>query len=309
MESLRSLLLYLPLAIVLGQMVSIIAEENTGGSEEHNLALHHAHSYLMKGSYLNNITLGREFLAEQYFSNQLRERYVRVKRGGGYECGFDFLNANFPCLYGEVPIGLDTHDSIVDGHKFACGIDHILGPPIVYSFGCNRQIDFETGILNARPDAIIHVFELDETHLLKPEEVNDNRITFHHLGLGPTSDDPQFPLKMLKDIMIMLNHTYVDVLKVDIEGGEHEWIEKEPPSVMSRMGQLLMEVHCSTPSRKQVPEWMMIQTVEKLEKMSFRIFHKELNIPIYPCATELSLMQRDWVDWNLNKPLLSPLIG
>ena len=208
-----------------------------------NTTAHHPYSFLMRSSHFHNITLGREYLAEQYHYNQLKERGVRTKRGGGYESVFDSLNANFPCLYGEVPIGLASASSIVDGHKFACGIDHIINQPIVYSFGSNRQIDFETGFLNSRPDAIIHVFELDETHMLKPEEFNDSRITFHHLGLGPNSDNPQFPLKMLKDIMIMLNHTYVDVLKVDIEGGEHEWIEKEPPGVLSRVGQLLMEIH------------------------------------------------------------------
>ena len=52
----------------------------------------------MQGSFLHNITLGREQLAEAYYFNQLHERDVRIKRGGGYECMFDFINGNFPRL-------------------------------------------------------------------------------------------------------------------------------------------------------------------------------------------------------------------
>jgi Methyltransferase domain len=269
-----------------------------------NISLHHhTYSYLFRGSYLQNTTLGREHLAELYHKNQLKERSVRIVKGGGSENVLDFLQANFPCLYGEVPVGLDDRASIVDGHKFACGIDHILGPPIVYSFGCNRQIDFERGFLNSRPDAIVHVFDVNKLNLFESVEVNDSRITFHHLGLGPNSDNPQFPLKMLKDIMIMLNHTYVDVLKVDIEGGEYAWMDNEAPDVMSRVGQLLIELHCFAMG-KRLPDWRMGRSIEKLERMSFRIFHKELNQIIYPCASEFSLMQRYWIDWNANKTTL-----
>jgi len=40
------------------------------------------------------------------------------------------------------------------------------------------------------------------------------------------------------------NHTYIDVLKMDIEGFEWEWISHES-HLLENVGQLLVEVHNS----------------------------------------------------------------
>ena len=141
--------------------------------------------------------------------------------------------------------------------------------------------------------------------MLRPDEYNDDRIVMHHLGLGPKSNDVDFPMAMLQDIMTMLNHTYVDVLKVDIEGGEHIWIEKENPQVLGRVGQLLIEMHLFI-GKTGISEEELMKSVKILEQSpqpSMRIFHKELNIPILPASCEISFIQPYWIDWNLKKHL------
>jgi hypothetical protein len=150
---------------------------------------------------------------------------------------FTHVGANFPCIRGVIPIGLNTADSIEDGHKFGCGIFDISKKPIVYSFGSHLQQDFEYPMLELRPDAEIHTFEIIH-EMLPPLESRKNK--FYNYGLGYDSSNKI--LKTFKDIMIMLNHSYVDVVKMDIEGSEWPFVHKEG-DVIERIGQLLIEVH------------------------------------------------------------------
>ena len=39
------------------------------------------------------------------------------------------------------------------------------------------------------------------------------------------------------------NHTYIDILKIDIEGGEYGRLRSEPAETFKRIGQLLIDVH------------------------------------------------------------------
>ena len=192
--------------------------------------------------YKRNATR-EEHLSEMYFQNQLRERTL-----GPHNDPYSLIGANYPCLYGVTPIGHDSPLSAWDGHKFACGIHHIKSRPIVYSFGSNMQQDFEKSILFYRPDALVYTFEIKANKLPTQRDPN---IIYTVVGLGPTSDaplkmgstEPPDRMILLHQIMKMLNHTYVDVLKIDIEGGEHPWVKAEPIETFTRVGQLLIEVH------------------------------------------------------------------
>lgn len=131
------------------------------------------------------------------------------------------MGANFPCIRGVTPIGLPTPQSIGDGHKFGCGIQAISGNPIVYSFGSNKEQDFELAFKKIRPDAEVHTFELVADNLPDDKDRDEN-LHYYNIGLGYDPSDKIF--KSLKEIMTMLNHTYIDVLKMDIEGFEWHWI-------------------------------------------------------------------------------------
>ena len=192
----------------------------------------------------------KEQLSELYFQNQLRERKSKPALHS-----YTLIGANYPCLYGVTPIGQDDKASVNDGHKFACGIHHIKSRPIVYSFGSNRQQDFEKSILFYRPDALVYTFEIKANNLPNEGE-RDPNIVYTVVGLGPTPVVSRMrmrasvaPVKMMlvHEIMKMLNHTYVDVLKIDIEGGEHPWVKAEPTDTFTRIGQLLLEIHNFVP--------------------------------------------------------------
>ena len=121
----------------------------------------------------------QEHRAELYYQNQKIERDIDTQMTFYHNIG-----ANFPCMYGTFALGLETAKSIVDGHKYGCGIDKIPSVPVVYSFGSNKQQDFEKSFLQYRPDAKIFVFEITR-HNLPPVKEWDRRISYNSIGLGP----------------------------------------------------------------------------------------------------------------------------
>ena len=183
----------------------------------------------------HHIAVHQEKLGELYYQNQLGER------GDPKLNPYRDIGANYPCLHGVNPIGLASSESVTDGHKFACGIMHVKDPPIVYSFGNNRQQDFEQSVLFYRPDSQIFNFDLFETSL-SPLNLRDPKVKFTVTGLGSRSNSSD-TMKLLHELMRDNNHTYIDILKIDIEGGEFTWLKNEPAETFNRIGQLLIEVH------------------------------------------------------------------
>ena len=196
----------------------------------------------------------KEHLSELYFQNQLQGRNREPALHS-----YTLIEANYPCLYGVTPVGQDDKASAQDGHKFACGIHHIKSRPIVYSFGSNRQQDFEKSILFYRPDALVYTFEINPDHLPN-EGKRDPNIVFTVLGLGPPSNGT-VKMMLVHEIMKMLNHTYVDVLKIDIEGGEYPWVKAEPIETFTRIGQLLLEVHNWLPGNILIEDFNQKRTI------------------------------------------------
>jgi len=85
----------------------------------------------------------QEKLAELYYENQKKERdYKNEVNSDALRLG-----SNYPCLYGANSIGMNTAISIVDGHKYTCGVNVIKGTPIIYSFGSDQRQDFEVAFL------------------------------------------------------------------------------------------------------------------------------------------------------------------
>lgn len=178
-----------------------------------------------------------EKIAEKYYSSLLVERKQTLS--DLTNDAFLKINPQFPCLFGELPIARqdDSEALVTDGHKYACGLKSISGKPIIYSLGSKDQ-DFELGVLKYRPEAEIYVFELKSINI-PPEAEQDPRITYYNIGLG--YNDPK-KLKPLVEMMRTLEHTYIDILKMDIEYAEWHWLARET-NILDRVGQLLIEVH------------------------------------------------------------------
>ena len=99
---------------------------------------------------------------------------------------------------------------------------------VVYSFGSSKDSCFESAMAESF-DCEIHIFDPTSP------ELKDDRWTYHSYGLGGKDVSitqywdwrTQSPancvactMKNLNDIMKELGHTYLDVLKVDVDGAE-----------------------------------------------------------------------------------------
>ena len=254
----------------------------------------------------------RNFLPTTNFS-----RYVGMPGGNGEtgEIAEDFRKINnlFPCVRGIVPIGTDTIASIMDGHKFACGIQYIVGAPVVYSFGSHQQQDFEIGILNQRPDSNVFVFEIDPSAIVA-EKDRDPRVSYNTIGLGGYTgipDPKNVTVRTMKEIMTTLNHTFIDILKMDIEGFEFFFLENEAADVLPRVGQFLVEVHAYNefflPEKLEPGKNTALTFIHLVEHYGLRIFSQEVNRYFPYCCTELSFIQKSWGKWDKEKENLTAL--
>ena len=241
----------------------------------------------------NDYYLRQEMLSELYYQNQKKELKVQL------DSFQDFLhiNANWPCIAGYTLLGNESASSIYDGHKYACGLQSIKGAPIVYSFGSHKQTDFEDSLVEIRPDASVHVFELLKNQL-PLEENRKKQVKYYHLGLGyrnrTSSDENIGKFYSLQGLMDILGHTHVDILKIDITGGEWEHIKREGAQVYPKIGQVLIEVHISRGRELESP----VKYLHKMEALNFRFFHKELNFLSKGCCSEFSFIRKDWHLWN-----------
>ena len=214
------------------------------------------HSSEINHQSKKHLLIHAEKLGELYYQNQLKER----ERSLNYNA-FIHLTANYPCVHGVVPLGEDTPSSARDGHKFSCGIMHIKSNPIVYSFGSNTQQDFEMAVLHQRPDARIWTHDILENHLpAMKDRVASINYTATALGLS-ANNIANKKFKLLHEFMKERGHTYIDILKIDIEGGEYPWLANEPLDTFSRIGQLLIEVHRTGSGKCVLPRNLRLQHI------------------------------------------------
>ena len=123
------------------------------------------------------------------------------------------------------------------------------------------------------------------------------------LGLGGydgiTKLDNGCTLRTMIDSMKLLNHHYVDVLKMDIEGFEFSWANHELSTLGKRLGQVLIEMHSTGGDAYAL--------VQSFEKHGLRIFHQEINPQKALWGAEYSFIQAEWSKWEEYKYQLTPL--
>ena len=124
-------------------------------------------------------------------------------------------------------------------------------------------------------------------------QVDANATTYHQWGLAAHSGvrgRMKHPMYPLSKMMQLLNHTHIDVLKVDIEGHEFNVF----PSFLGRVvpKQVLVEVHskyqgASTPG---LASKLMGTFFGALLKHGFLVFHFEPLLWMPPHCPEVSLI-------------------
>ncbi|GJP69492.1 hypothetical protein CLOP_g498 [Closterium sp. NIES-67] len=218
-----------------------------------------------------------------------------------------------------------------DGGKWACLLPTaIQQDPVVYSVGSNEQYDFEQGI-----SAVLHTEPFTFDPFLSPEATaRMNALPFLHFnqiavaGAASLEDfrmkSPGITFMTLAEVMAKLGHKYVDVLKMDCEGCEENFImglKKETEEFVGRrkaeggavteeekegkrrgrgdaklvvnggnlpFGQLLVEFHYMHDPKRSLP------FLYAMEGMGYRMFHVEPNPLCYSCI-EVAFVHEDLV--------------
>jgi len=169
---------------------------------------------------------------------------------------WSMFTPTFPCLF-----TLEKHPTSAaehDGGKWICGLQEMgraarrqhKGSCTVYSVGSAMKFDFEARVHRVAPQCDIHTFDPTvAAHMVKrfvPSYID----AFHRVGLGRQAGAlgfgrcPSCPIMPLTRLMSSLNHSSIDILKVDVEGFEFRGVLTAISRGM-RIGQLLVELHPS----------------------------------------------------------------
>lgn len=152
-----------------------------------------------------------------------------------------------------------------EGGKWICGMNQLIQEGhncIVYSFGISTDVSFEWEILR-RTSCTIYAFDPsigqipyeNLAHILHVNESSfgsklKDRFIFHKMALGSTSGSSGIHSlnEHLFDAMNRLGHTFINLLKVDVEGGEWDFFNTLYTNRTKSLpvGQLLIELHYTT---------------------------------------------------------------
>lgn len=171
---------------------------------------------------------------------------------------WDFFPATFTCPHDIQRVG-----RLGDGGKWVCGMSLYeartaptigdMGHPetIIYSFGVNDESTFEAEMLGRIPSARIWAFDFSVRSFgpqLDPS--HQSRAHFSQVGIGAVDEPTRVPpFFTLQSLMKRNSHTYIDILKIDVEGSEYTALDsfmdacdREFGGVMP-VGQVMIELH------------------------------------------------------------------
>lgn len=164
---------------------------------------------------------------------------------------WDFFIPAFQCPHRVERIG-----TLGDGGKWTCGVDRIAKQDkcVIYSFGINGESSFEADLLRRAPGCEIWGYDYSVDSW--GPEINDDpelatRAHFQPWALGGSNhhEEDDFPRYWTLDSLMELNgHTFIDILKIDIEGGEFDaltpFIAAHTEGVLP-VGQMQLEIHAN----------------------------------------------------------------
>lgn len=176
----------------------------------------------------------------------------------------------------------------------------INGGLVIYSFGINGESSFEAEMLERIPSSRIwgYDFSVDGWGPQIPAQYR-NRTFFEKVGLGDEDDATKSPpFYTLPTLMAKNNHTYIDILKIDVEGAEYTAFDSimdffdspknNQPELKERdgkwagvnwgvlpIGQVMIELHLDD---KKVDFERFSGWWERLERMGMRPTWMEINL-------------------------------
>lgn len=191
-----------------------------------------------------------------------------------------------------------------DGGKWLNDPESIKPGTVVYGFGCGDDISFDAdmaGLFGCE----VHCFDpapfVQRSFASCPprQPVGKGTVSYHPIGLGPISSGPGDPgeliidgkkcqAKLLSELAAELHHTRVDILKIDIEGGEMAALTEVATSgtlEKLEIQQLLVEFHLFDDGL-----WSsFVHVMSLLRQHGYLPFRKEFN-PLNPKCFEMAFV-------------------
>jgi FkbM family methyltransferase len=188
---------------------------------------------------------------------------------------------------------------IGDGGKWLSDPTSLKSGSVVYSFGVGSDISFDVqmaGLFGCE----VHMFdpgpsvEKSFANYHPGQAIGKGNFWYHAVGLGPTSAKPdeadnliiegrKCPVKRLSEFAAELGHTHVDVLKIDIEGGEMPaLLEMISSQTLEKLAvkQLCVEFHLWDEAQYRD----FVHIIGLLRERGYLIFRKEFNPQNMRCA-------------------------
>ena len=193
---------------------------------------------------------------------------------------WDVFGPNYNCLYSRERLG-----RLGDGGKWVCGPSLLLQSRscVVYSIGSNGETSFEKDILSMT-QCEVHTFDHTLSEAAQAVVRGVPGLHYHNVGLGvrQTGQTGQPSVLSLDQLMASLKHSWVDVLKMDIEEAEWEFFRDFYSSGNASLPvtQLLIELHTSNPADGSSLQ-KVVDFFQRLFDDDYRIFSVE---PNYYCG-------------------------
>jgi hypothetical protein len=179
-----------------------------------------------------------------------------------------------------------------DGGKWVSDPQALNPGAVVYSFGLGEEISFDTemaGLYGCEVHGFDPAPSVQKAFSSCPpkQPVGKGTFWYHALGLGPTSlesekaDDLVLEgckcrVKRFIEIAAELGHAHVDILKIDIEGGEMAAMTEILSSgTLAKLSvkQLLVEFHLWDDDHFSA----FANIIDQLRRQGYQIFRKEFN--------------------------------
>ncbi|KAG9321567.1 hypothetical protein KVV02_003203 [Mortierella alpina] len=188
-----------------------------------------------------------------------------------------------------------------DGGKWVCGLS-LLGKEkerkcIIYSMGVFDDSSFEAALLG-RTNCEVYAFDGSVDGIAGDAKGNP-KIHFQKVFIGDSDriDAQGSTWKTLPTIMKEYGHTWIDLLKVDIEGFEYQMMDDLMKSYTDVLpfSQLQIEFHLNGQDMHGDASFPKFKTwFENLEKHHLRPFMNELNL----VASVLYPGQFNWIEYS-----------
>ncbi|KAJ7695790.1 methyltransferase domain-containing protein [Mycena rosella] len=233
--------------------------------------------------------------SEEEYQESVRNRAGMIRKYGPTAAEVDSFPSHgefytlwdfFPPAY-QCPHRVQRLGTMGDGGKYICGIERVAAKPacVVYSFGINSESSFEADIMRRAPSCEVWGYDYS-VPAFGPEITTDTHLAprahFFPYALGGTdahTADP--PMWTLQGLMRANGHSFIDILKIDIEGSEFATLTAVVDAFASKgalpFGQLQLEIH-ATPNQEHTPFPVFLKWWERLEHLGLRPFFSEPNL-------------------------------